>query len=57
VPASGWRRRGSRSTTAQREQFHVAAAPDGSAVVMWMMTDGLPAMTTRRTLWVGRYLQ
>ncbi|MBK7071182.1 MAG: hypothetical protein IPH44_02665 [Myxococcales bacterium] len=57
VPASGWQAAELVEVDdgVSASEPHVAVAPDGSAVVMWMMTDGLPAMTTRRTLWVGRY--
>lgn len=57
VPSSGWQAAALVETTdtVSASEPHLAVAPDGSAVAMWMMTDGVPEMTTRRTLWVGRY--
>lgn len=57
VPASGWLAAELVETndTVSAGEPHLAVAPDGSAVAMWMMTDVIPEMTSRRTLWVGRY--
>lgn len=57
MPSSGWQAAALVETTdtVSASEPHLAVAPDGSAVAMWMMTDGVPEMTTRRTLWVGRY--
>jgi hypothetical protein len=57
LPGTGWAPEVAVETddTVSASEPELVVIPDGSAVAMWMMSDGIPEMTSRRTLWVGVY--